>query len=152
VITDVAPAGIPVWLVTIVPVLVAIVSGVGTAITVKSSQRANAISSIDKRLESTLGGNQALIDDLREEVQRKEAREEVLLTRLTSLEAQFSAYKDQTDAQIRDLRTEVYSLRSSEREWRRWADSIVVWSEDAIARLARYGETMSPLPPSPPLA
>jgi len=123
-----------------------------SVMTAQAKSNGDALSSIDSRIKATLDGKDALIDDIREE--RNELRTQVgeLRDQLAMLEATFSAFRDQTSAEIRDLKSEVNGLRSSDTAWRHWARLVLGQYATVVEKLRRVtGEESSPLPPSPPL-
>jgi hypothetical protein len=123
-----------------------------TAMTTQTAAQTATLGSMDTRLQATLDGKDALIDDLREE--RNDLRTQLTEIRanVTALEGSFSAFRDQAFAEIRDLRNEVGDLRSSDTQWKRWAGMVLGMYATVAEKLRMAtGEGSPDLPPSPPL-
>jgi uncharacterized protein involved in exopolysaccharide biosynthesis len=169
---DQATHGVP-W-VTVTAIVVAAIGFVGSAIggilayrstrtaaamTTQTTAQTITLGSMDMRLQATLDGKDALIDDLREErndlrVERNDFRTQVgeLRAAVTALEGSFSAFRDQASAEIRDLQSEVGGLRASDMQWKRWAGVVIAMYATVAEKLHRATSEGSPeLPPSPPL-
>jgi chromosome segregation ATPase len=120
--------------------------------TTQTAAQTATLGSMDLRLQATLDGKDALIDDLREE--RNDLRTQLtdLRATVTALEGALSAFRDQAFAEIRDLRNEVGDLRSSDTQWKRWAGVVLGMYATVAERLRQATGDASPdLPPSPPL-
>jgi hypothetical protein len=134
-------------------------SRTATRMTTQSTAQTATLESVDRRIGEAFDAKDADRAFLVAELGRRTEQEELLRARLAQLEAQFTAYKDQTDMRIRDqgdriniLSSEVNSLRSSDTAFRRWTGVAIVMYATLAERLHRAtGESAPDLPPTPPL-
>jgi hypothetical protein len=130
-----------------------------TAMTTQSTAQTATLESVDRRIGEAFDAKDADREYLLAELGRRSEQEEILRARLAVLEASFSAYKDQTDARIRDqgdrintLSGEVNSLRNADAAWKRWSGQALLMYATLVERLHRAnGEASPELPPTPPL-
>jgi hypothetical protein len=129
------------------------------AMTAQAQGQTATLESVDRRISEAFDSKEADNARLSAEIVRYQEREGVLLDRLARLEASLIAYKDQTDARIREqgeriaiLSGELNNLRSSDSAFRKWAGSVILMYATLAERLHRAtGEDAPDLPPSPPL-
>jgi chromosome segregation ATPase len=166
-------APIPIQWATIATVAVAVIGAVATVLAalvahrssrtaarmaLQAQSQTSSLESVDRRIDRAFDANEADNTRLHDEIGRYQEREGVLLNRLSSLEAAFTAHRDQADARIRDLServtalyAEVSQLRSLDTQWKRWASAVLMAYATLAERLHRAnGEDAPPLPPTPP--